>query len=52
MSMIRVNQSDLRHWRAVAENCPDRGMADIVLALIREIEELVDEIRRLRQELT
>jgi hypothetical protein len=52
MNSMRVNQDDLRRWRVIAENCPDQHLGDILLALIRAVEELHDEIRRLRQERT
>jgi hypothetical protein len=52
MSLLRVNQDDLRRWRIIAEDCPDQHLGDIIQALIREVEELHDEIRRLRQERT
>jgi hypothetical protein len=48
----RVTKDDIRRWRDFAENCPDQHLGDILLALIRELEDLHDEIRRLRQERT
>jgi hypothetical protein len=48
----QVTKDDIRRWRDFAENCPDQHVGDILLALIRQVEELHDEIRRLRQERT
>lgn len=46
----RPNAHDLRRWRTMAETDPDAWWADIVVALIREVERLRDEVKALRRE--
>lgn len=50
--LLHPDKSDLRRWRDYAEAYPDAHMADIVLALILEVERQAEEIRRLRAECT
>lgn len=49
---LRPTQSDLRRWRDSAEQYPDAWVGDVVLMLIREIEQLKEELRELRREAT
>ena len=50
--MARLSSQDLRRWRVMAETDPNAWWADIVLALIREVERLRDEVKALRQQET
>ena len=48
--MARLTAQDLRRWRVMAETDPNAWWADIVVALIREVERLRDEVKALRRE--